>query len=255
MKKAVYTTLVVALFLLMTGYIIGKPVSAQVDFDAYKGAAIADGLIDGVIGTEWDDGGHYTGVTIDPMGTAEIWTKHDGTNLYFALRFTADSNNPWIAIQLGRDSCMDNSADGALFGHDSYAADGYADIKFDGVGPILVDSTQNGVGAMTVVSNLVTIELKKPLNSGDAAGNDITWLEGSQQKLVIAWDSNGGGSSGGTTNHRDGGPTSRTIFIDPNPIPEFPGWVFIAVLLIVTIPAIVFAKRIRARGTIVQKGF
>jgi len=184
------------------------------DLIARKGTAINDTSIDGIMGTEWNDAQTYTNVPITPTGTANIWVKNDGTNLYIALQFTADSNNPWVAFQLSATGCMDANADGALFGHDSYAANGYRDIKYDGQGPILVDATQHGKGAINVgAGNLVTIELKKPLNSGDATGGDVAWIVGNTYSLVIAWDTNGGGSSGGTTNHKNASPLSRTILI------------------------------------------
>jgi len=184
------------------------------DFIAKKGAAIADANIDGNLGTDWSDAQTYTNIPITPTGTASVWVKNDGTDLYIALQFTADSNNPWVAFQLGATGCMDAGADGALFGHDDYAADGYVDIRFDGTGPILVDATQDGKGAISVgAGNVVTIELKKPLNSGDTAGGDVNWAVGSTYSLVIAWDSNAGGSSGGTTSHRSASPIARTIQI------------------------------------------
>ena len=184
------------------------------DLIAQKGAAIADANIDGVIGTEWSDAKSYTNVPITPTGTASIWIKNDGTNLYIALQFTADSNNPWVAFQMGATGCMTANADGALFGHQSYADNGYVDIKFDGKGPIIVDTAQNGVGKFSVgAGNLLTVEFKKPLSSGDTGGSDIAWAVGSTYSLVVAWDSNGGGSSGGTTNHKNASPIARTIQI------------------------------------------
>lgn len=77
------------------------------------------------------------------------------------------------------------------------------------------DVTQNGKGALTVgAGNVITIELKKPLSSGDAAGKDISWAIGGTYTMVIAWDSDGGGSSGGKVDHTGGTtPTARTIFI------------------------------------------
>ena len=183
------------------------------DLIAQRGAAIADSSIDGTIGTEWNDAQSYTNIPITPAGTANIWVKNDGTNLYLAIRFTADSNNPWVALQLAT-GCMDANSDGVLLGHTSYAPDGYVDIKYDGQGPIIVDAIQNGRGAIAVgAGNVVTVEVKKPLASGDTAGSDIAWAVGSTYSLVIAWDTNGGGSSGGTTNHRSANPIARTILI------------------------------------------
>jgi len=184
------------------------------DLIAQKGTAIADASIDGTVGTEWNDAKSYANIPITPSGTASVWVKNDGTNLYIALQFTADSNNPWVALQFGATGCMDSGSDGDLFGHDDYAANGHKDIKYTGAGPITVDATQNGKGAINVGSgNLVTVELKKPLNSGDTTGGDIAWTVGSTYSLVIAWDTNGGGSSGGTTNHKSATPIARTIQI------------------------------------------
>lgn len=188
--------------------------TATADLVAQKGAAIADASIDGTLGTEWNDAKSYTNIPITPSGTASIWVKNDGTNLYMAIQFTADSNNPWVALQMGATGSMNAGADGVLLGHDSYSANGYVDIEYDGAGPIIVDTTQNGKGAITVgTGNLVTVEIKKPLNSGDAAGADVAWTVGNTYSLVIAWDTNGGGSSGGTTNHRSTSPIARTIQI------------------------------------------
>ncbi len=245
MTKTANAVLVFSAILLATSYVIVQPALAQFDFDAFLGAAIPDGSIDGTIGSEWDDAGHYTGVAIDPSGTAEIWTKNDGTNVYIAVRFTADSNNPWITLQLGADTCMDNTADAAVFGDDNLAANGYSDAYFPTTSSAAADTTQNGVGAIVVGGgNVVTIELKKPLNSGDTAGKDINWAPLSENKMVIAWDSNGGGSSGGSANHRAGTtPTSRTIRINTVAVPEFTPWVFLAALLALTVLAVYLAKR------------
>jgi hypothetical protein len=38
----------------------------------------------------------------------------------------------------------------------------------------------------------------------------------------MTWDSNGGGSSGGATNHALQAPVAQTILISSNSIPEFP---------------------------------
>jgi len=193
----------------------GEGTGAIADLEAIKGAAIADSAIDGTIGTEWNDAKHYTSIPIDPSGSAEIWVKNDGTNLYFAIKFTADSSNPWVAFQLGTKGCMDSSADLPIFGNDHLVASGYSDAYYDSSDSAKADTTQNGKGAMNVgTGNVVAIELKKPLNSGDVAGKDIAWSAGNTYFLVIAWDSNGGGSSGGSVNHKSGtSPTPRSILI------------------------------------------
>lgn len=184
------------------------------------GAAIADGSIDGSIGTEWDDAQQYTNFPLDPTGgPATLWLKHDGTYLYLAIQFTADSSNPWFGIQLGVTGCMD-PGDLVLYGDDNFAADGYLDAALTGPkskSGVDVDTVQDGAGAMAIDgSNVVTIELKKPLNSGDAAGSDIAWSPGNIYSMVLVWDSDGGGSSGGAADHAAGTtPTPKTVLIEP----------------------------------------
>jgi hypothetical protein len=251
MKKLTFLFLTLTLGFLITACATITPVSAQQDFNAFLGNTIDDAAIDGTIGSEWDDAGNYANVAINPQGTAEVWTKHDETYLYMAVRFTADSNNPWMALLLGGTTCMQANTDGALFGHDNYAANGYQDISFVSLGAISIDASQEGTGAITVgSSNLVTIELKKPLNSGDSDGKDMAWTEDNTYALIIMWDSNGGGSSGGSASHSSGSITERTILINSNVIPEFPGLIFAAVLVTATISAILLKRRIVKKPTV-----
>jgi hypothetical protein len=107
-----------------------------------------------------------------------------------------------------------------LFGDDNFAANGYRDASMTGAkskSGIVVDATQHGVGAMGVgAGNVVTLELKKPLNSGDTAGKDIAWTAGNVYSMVIVWDTDGGGSSGGNADHAGGTtPTVRTVLVEP----------------------------------------
>jgi hypothetical protein len=127
-----------------------------------------------------------------------------------------------VAIQFDVSSHMSSGADGAIFGHDRIGANEYRDISFGGVGTISVDATHNGVGAISVGdSNQVTIELKKPLDSGDSFGADIDWTVGDTYTLIFRWDSNGGGSSGGDSSHLSGPARNRAVFINTDEIPEF----------------------------------
>lgn len=90
------------------------------------------------------------------------------------MRFWADSSNPWVGIQYERTNHISPGADGTLFDHDHIGANGYRDISFGGFGSISTDAIQDGVGAIHVSdSNLIAVESKKPLNSGDSAGNDL----------------------------------------------------------------------------------
>ena len=226
MKKQTFLILVSTTLLLLAAFALFESAAAQANFNAYLGASIDDSQIDGNIGTEWDDAGKTTGIVLNPQESAEVWTKNDGTNLYIAVRFTADSSNPWVAIQLGGNGSMEPNTDGAIFGNDNYNIDGYVDIYLSGTGGAKADATQNGKGAINVTAqNVVTIELKKPLNSSDTAGKDINWAQNETQKLTMIWDSNGRGSSGGSTNHYGSDATVdtanvRTLLINPNSLPQ-----------------------------------
>ena len=213
------------LFLLLTpGLLIVaiSVVSAQSDLTAYSGKPIADSQIDGILGSEWNDTGKYN-ATINPSGRADVWTKNDGTYFYLAIRFTADSNNPWVAVQLGASFCMSTNADGALFGHDEFSPNGYVDISFGEPAKVISDAIQNGVGAISVSSSNVTVvELKKPLNSGDTAGKDLAWSSGNTYAMVMIWNTNGLGSSGGSTTHFQGTATPRTMLISSSRMSGFP---------------------------------
>ncbi len=235
----------IALLLLGTCALFGI-VAAQVSFNAFLGNVIVDSQIDGTIGSEWDDASKYSNAVINPKGTAEVWIKHDGSNLYLAVRFNVDSSNPWVAVQFASITCMSNNTDGALFGHDEYAPDGYRDIHFGGIGVITIDAVQNGVGAISVdSSNVVTVELKKPLNSGDIDGRDIAWLTGSTYTVVVMWDSNGDGSSGGSTSHNAVMTVlnSRTVFLNPEAIPEFPIEIAASFMVASLVYVIIFKRK------------
>lgn len=265
MKKPTSQNLAPAILLLLIAFVLLKSAAAQADFNAYNGAAIEDEKIDGVIGSEWDDAGKTTSVALNPEGTADVWTKNDGTNLYIAVRFTADSINPWVAVQLGGNSCMEANTDGGIFGNDNYNVDGYVDIYMSGTGGAKADATQNGRGAINITAqNVVTIELKKPLNSGDSAGKDINWAQNATQTLVVIWDSNGRGSSGGTTNHYGSGllidtAIVRTILINPESSPQSGNQIFgnidpiviiiLVVVVVAVVAVIVGVLWVRKRGT------
>jgi hypothetical protein len=222
-KKATYTidlnpNLPANVFAVNATIFIGG--TGVTDLVAPLAAPIADGAIDGILGTEWDDANQYTGFPLDPTGEgATVWAKHDGTYVYLAIQFAADSGNPWFGIQLGVTGCMD-PGDLILLGDDNFAADGYLDAALTGQkskSGVAPDTVQDGVGAMAIDgTNLVTVEIKKPLNSGDTDGMDIAWSTGNIYSMVLVWDSDGGGSSGGAADHAAGTtPTPRTILIEP----------------------------------------
>ena len=237
--------MIVSLIILVSTCVTIGPVSAQNDFDAVLGNPIAESDIDGIIGVEWNDASSYTNVDISPKRTADFWIKHDGTSLYLAIRCTADCNNPWLALQFGTTGCHNTMCDGAIFGSDSYNTDGYRDIFFSASGSWnpTSDSCQDGFGAMSISSsNVVIVEMKKPLDCGDSDGEDISWSCDNQYSIVVAYDSNGGGSSGGSESHVMYMPTVRTVRVNPDPIPEIPGIIFVIILIGLAVPVAISRK-------------
>jgi len=220
-KKTVFPFIITLLLIFSILFTSATLVYAQSDFTVSIGNTINDSNIDGIIGEEWDDVTSYTNIEISPQGNAQIWIKHDQNHLFLAVQFEADSNNPWVALQLGDPNCMTSNTDGAIFGHDDLSPNGYQDISFGGFGVIKSDMSQDGNGAIDIsTSNTVTIELKKPLNTQDNDGRDIQWFEDNIYALIVMWDSNGGGSSGGNTGHTANSPNPKTIYIQPQATPS-----------------------------------
>ena len=229
-KRVYYLSFVVIFGLLVTIYLTTtffivktnkSPVKA-IDFNAYIGASISDASIDGIIGSEWEDAGHYVDIPIDPKGNAEIWTKNDGLYLYIAIKITVDSSDPWIGLVFDLNDCHESTADIAVFGFNELHPYGYIDGYFISSTQINADDIQDGVGAMNIEpGNLVTIELKKQLKSGDVTGKDIAWTEGEVYSITILWDSDGDGSSGGSSSHHERTiPKIKTILINPKSLTQ-----------------------------------
>jgi hypothetical protein len=245
-KKYVNLLIFIQFLLISTLVISANSVYAQSDFIMFLGTTINDNEIDGIIGQEWSDVTSYSNIEINPNGNAQVWIKHDQTHFYIAIQFQADSNNPWVAFQLDNTECMTSNTDGALFGNDNQAPEDYIDISFGGIGVISSDSSQDGIGAIEIsTSNVITVELKKDINSGDLSGNDIQWSENNTYSLVIMWDSDGSGSSGGNANHRASALIGRTVFFNPEIIPEFSGLIPIFMIILLSFP-LIFRKRIKS---------
>ena len=166
-----------------------------------------------------------------------------------AVRFNADSDNPWTSFLFDGTTGMEENTDGALFGHDNYTANGYSDIYFNGRGmEISVDISQDGTGAMTVdASNVTTIEFKKPLNSGDSDGKDIAWHESDTYTLILMWNSNLNGASGGNVTHTEGSIDDKNMFLASTTIPEFSGLLFAVLLVAMTISVFVLNRKIKSK--------
>ena len=219
-------------------------VSAQSDFIAFRGGGFHDGMIDGYIDltSEWNDANYYPSVELTPQGTAEVWIKHAAGILFIALKFTADSDNPWVGIQYQESDHMSSGADGSMIGNDGLGANKYVDVTFGGEGIVSADSSQDGIGAIIVSdSNVVSIELKKPLSSGDSG--DIDWVVGESYPIILIWDSDGGGSNGGSSNHQSGSDATMSIFLDPNLIPEFSELAIYISLIVFTSTLVVYKRK------------
>lgn len=262
-KKTILSTVIVLLFVSVFFFSLAF-VNAQPDLTMFLGSSISDSDIDGVIGNEWDDITSYTNEEISPQGNAQVWLKHDQTYLYVAVVFEADSNNPWVALQLGNPNCMTSNTDGAIFGHDDLSPNGYNDIYFGGFGVIRSDSSQDGVGAMDISMSTVTLEFKKPLNTQDEDGRDIEWSPDNSYDIIVMWDSDGNGSSGGSTSHTSTNPKPKSTYLEatttptptptqsptptpsPSPSPDFPDLTtIIAIIVVIVVVAVILIYFIR----------
>ena len=241
-KRKISISLVLCVLLVFGNIFFGVSlVSAQSDLIAYRGTGFHYGSIDAYIDlqTEWNDANYYPSVELAPQGTAEVWIKHSPQTLYIALKFTVDSADPWVGFQFEQSDHMASGADGAILGNSQLGS--YADVTFGGAGSVSKDSIQDGYGAIHVSSsNVVSVELYKPLRSDDS--NDIDWVTGETYSLVLIWDSDGGGSDGGSADHKSASDTNMSITLDPNLIPEF-SEIAVYVSLIAFTCALVFFKR------------
>jgi hypothetical protein len=245
MNKSFFVVAILAVLILTFTCSQAALVAAQADLTAPHGSAIPDSQIDGAIGTEWNDANYTPRMDINPYGLASFWVKNDGTNLYIAMRFYADSDNPWVGFQFGSSFCMSTSADGVTFRRDTSSQYTYQDVYFTEQPNAAPDAIQDGKGALTINSSrAVILELKKPLNSGDSAGKDINWTLGGTYVFLAIWDSGGLG----TANHNQTtSPISKTISISSEAIPEFPTPLFLCVLAVL-LPAAIIIRRLIHRG-------
>lgn len=161
-------------------------VLADPDINATFGTSV---VIDGVIGTEWDDAGPWA---VTDLGLNEsIRAKHDGTFLYILLVVNDTTNNPfvdpvsahdWAGIEF--DLNDDNIIHGTAGLHDDWAfcdykISGGEDWYTQGFGgsnrdPDTIWGGTNDVAAAKGFNTTHTIwEFRKKLNSGDTNGYDI----------------------------------------------------------------------------------
>jgi hypothetical protein len=170
-------------------------VLAEPDINATFGSSV---VLDGVIGTEWDDAGPWAATD---LGLNElIRAKHDGTFLYILLVVKDNTSNPfvdpvsahdWAGIEF--DLNADNIIHGTTGEYDDWAfcdykISGGEDWYTQGFGglnrdPDTIGGGTNDVSAAKGFNNTHTIwEFRKKLNSGDTNGYDIA-LDPSQTSV------------------------------------------------------------------------
>ncbi len=171
----------------------------------------------------------------DPYGTATLYAKHDGTNLYFRIDgFTdvrwvsATGDHFWLGFVVSPTQTSHHGGgqwDGIFFGlwdeteytpQPTYPPPA---VDTNGFGrPPAKDALQNAFGFVRqagVASPYdFTAEWRRPLNSGDA--NDLVYEANgvTTYNFFVTTDSDGGGSEGGIISH-DGATNLNTLKFEP----------------------------------------
>ncbi len=184
-----------SVFLIVTIAVLGISafyplVLAEPDINATFGTSV---VLDGVIGTEWDDAGPWA---VTDLGLNEsIRAKHDGTFLYILLVVSDTTNDPfvdpvsahdWAGIEFDRNGDQiihGNATDPAttaddwefcdykILGGQDWFTHGFASPNRDAD---TIWGGTNDVAAAKGFNSTHTIwEFRKKLNSGDTFGYDI----------------------------------------------------------------------------------
>lgn len=195
------------------------PITATVP---YSSVPVADADLDGDANTgSWSGSTSWT-IPLEngapsPYGSATLTAKHDGTFFYFMVKGSIDvawvsssGNHFWLGIVFTSSATSHHSTwqDGVFFGEDAYtSAPPLIAVDTRGGGqPPSKDGTQDDLGRMTATGSgapySFTAEWKRKLSTGD--GNDLTFVaDGATSYYFYATtDSNGGGSRGGSINHK-----------------------------------------------------
>jgi len=204
------------------------PVRASVTITVpYSTMPVADIDLDGYPNTgAWSDA-LSTSIPLEngasaPYGTATLYIKHDGANVYYRIDGSIDvawvsatGNHFWLGMVVSQTGTSHHSGsgwDGIFFGlwdgTDYSPAPTYPPTPIDTNGfskPPAKDTTQNALGAMRYSGSAApysfTAEWKKPLNTGDTA--DITLVADgtTTYNFFVTTDSDGKGSAGGSIDH------------------------------------------------------
>jgi len=225
-KKAIFLTALIALATL--SFSLFLPVRAAVTITVpYNTTPVVDGDLDGYPNTgAWGDALSTTipleNGAASPYGTATLYIKHDGTNVYYRIDGSIDvlwesatGNHFWLGMEVSRTGTSHHSGsgwDGIFFGlwdgTDYSPAPTYPPTPVDTNGfgkPPAKDATQNVLGAMRYSGSAkpysFTAEWKKALNTGDS--NDIALVADgtTTYNFFVTTDTDGKGSSGGNLDH------------------------------------------------------
>jgi len=237
----------------------------------YSSTPLADSDLDGFPNTgAWSDANHYT-VDLEngaaaPYGTATVYFKHNGTDIYFRIDGKIDvpwasptGQHFWIGFQINAAGVTGHhrstGQDTIFFGEtdSSYGTITYPLTPIDTNGggrPPTKDASQNAIGMArysgTSAPYDFTAEWKRKLNTGDT--NDVSLLPNGSTaySFYVTTDSDGGGSSGGTIDHSSV-TTANTMTLAPvPPVPEFPFGIGI-LMMIVPAFAVVYVWRTRKK--------
>jgi hypothetical protein len=165
------------------------------------GSVVVDGRMSPV---EWGDALAFPlDVHLPGGGTVpgRLFLKHDGTNLYFAVRYARSEPNESGAVVFEFDANADGVSENGddVFVYNSAAAQFFDDVRTNQSPPCPPDSppafcapqdidvggTTDGAGAFAVVDGVSGWELAHPLNSGDI-GHDFELGPGSTIGMWMA---------------------------------------------------------------------
>jgi len=205
------------------------PVRAAVGITVpYSTTPVAESDLDGYPNTgTWSDALSTT-IPLEngaaaPYGTATLYVKHDGKNVYYRIDGSIDTswvsaagNHFWLGMQASQTGTSHHGGgggwDGVFFGlwdgTDYTPEPTYPPTPVDTNGfgkPPTKDNSQNALGAMRYSGSAApfgfTAEWKKALNTGDTSDIALVADGTTTYNFFVTTDSDGGGSSGGNIDH------------------------------------------------------
>lgn len=186
--RVLLNALLIGMTVMLSGLgVLGRTI--QVPF----GKPISDSALDGVLGKEWGDATSSTarleGYASSATCRVDYYVKHDGDYLYFAVRSTETIRGRniglWIVFDADNDGRWFRRGDDSLVLYDTNGRlDNRVDHAYTSSTPSLpkedrrVGGRSDKVGAGSVRSTEYVFETRIKLDSGDAAGNDLSLSPG-----------------------------------------------------------------------------